>query len=1282
MIQLLPTHNSSKELFTDIDPYQDNNFSSILFIRPNGNKHYLPVKYPNTILKWYENILIHLEKNKLLQWTLITISDYEECIGLKLIQWNNELMTLLKHIAPMLQQIDLSYLRLNEIPTNLLLRFSTHLFSLNLSYNQIEMNIFHELKSVYLWYKKQKHTENTIKQDVCCWIQTIHEIYLDHNKLEDQFPYEISNYMIGLRRLYIHNNGITSLKGLNGLTQLQVLRADFNKITSLHDYFFTLKKIEYLYLSHNCITQPISGIRLKYLNHLKVIDLSYNGLSFLPTVIFSLPCLQTLKLDHNNISNLPTLRSNSRISKEPIQLIDLSYNQINAISDGLLRITKQLDLSKNKLRTFPASLLKIIANIAQLKKIKPSEIIKLDLNDNPMIWPPYNIIECGIDSMIHYFQESRTELQSYYGIKITLLGDINCGKSSLAMSIVDKQNRMTENLEETTYSIESYTIQYDAIELIPKLYTDSEENNNNNETILKKQTTRPTTITLWDCSGHINYIPLISFFTSLSTIFIIVVDITKLEPTLLIDNNNNSNNNNNIKNSKNYFYQTIGIWLDLILYRLNYLKIIVIVTKCDLIQSKIELNERINQLYKQIINYIKIKKFWFKNQIEHIESSINITQSITYYYEQLNNIYNTLYTFIYPYINRISLNSNNNNNNNNENIINFNQLYYSIFDLAMKTPTYIPFCLKPLPNIWLDIELYLNDIKYSYNTHFNNNNNEMNINTTILLKSSFCHIIQNKFNLNLHNLKQLLTYLNNTGKILILDSYITLNNNNNNTNEDNSLNDPITSSSSLIRPNPKFYIIIDPNLFIESFKYLLNPNLYYIIDYIKNKKINFSEKFYLSKIFLKNFIKNFKKIKKSDSINSLINYCNELKYGTGILSAYLWITLVEYNNLYIIKNNIEIGKSYVEILWRWLELAYPVPEPDLFKNFDTQINVSLDELNSSIWKFKYFPSPREIALSCGIISSTESLSQSPDNQSDTEDSANSDTRQSPTNDQIQSLLCPERLPALCFPCLIPTSFCSPTDEMSNDLWKTACETGPRPIIFVYRFSYGLPQELFDKATVRLNWPELFKFRYTAHWKTGVQMFNSINRIVLRFLLIKSDNEDSLIKFEFRALPVTTTNSDDNEIRIENNDTAANIDEENHERSTLDENTTFNAGKSLKESNDKRQKHKQKPKWHKWPVPEENLWNLMLPILKEFDSILLAYKGLCCKRVMECPKCNELTLAGEWLTPSEVQTVKYRKCPACAHRIPSCLIAPPETGFQYKRKIKSEKKSRKCNKSRK
>ncbi|KAH8854920.1 Leucine-rich repeat protein SHOC-2 [Schistosoma japonicum] len=1236
MMQLLPMNNQTRKLFIDTSSNHTYTISSNLFIRPNGHKHYFPVKYTNTIFKWYENTLLHLEKNKFLQWTLITISDYETSIGLKLIQWNNELITLVKHIAPILQQINLSNLKLNSLPLDVLCQFSTRLFSLNLSYNYIEMNIFHEMKSVYLWYRKQKSIDSRIKHEIC-WIQTINEIYLDHNKLEDQFPYEVLSYMTGLKRLYIQNNGITSLKGINGLTQLNVLRADYNKITSLHEHFFALKKIEYVYLSHNYITQPISGTRLKYLNHLKVIDLSHNGLSFLPAVIFSLPCLQILKVDHNNIYNLPTVRSNYRISKEPIQSIDLSYNQINAISDGLLRITKHLDLSKNRLRIFPAGMLKMIVNMMQLKKTKPSEIIQLDLTDNPMIWPPYSIVESGINTMIQYFLESRTEIQSYYGIKTILLGVKNCGKSSLAMSTVDRQNRMTESLEETTYSVESYTIHYDAIELTPKLNKVSQENNDS--TKLKASTSRPTIITMWDCSGYMAYIPLISYFTSLSTVITILVDITKFKQTTPIDDNTQ------LRNPSNYFYQSVGVWLDTILYRLNYLKVILLATKCDLISSDKELNQRLKCLYNQTLNYLKVRKFWLKDQITRIESSLQISQATSKYYEHLNEIYENSYTFVYPTINSISLKQ--------SNMIDYNQLCLTLFNVAIKTPTYIPLCLTPLPQIWSDIEMYLDDLKHDY--YYSNTNSIIQLsnstmNGCILSKYNFCHLLQNKFNLTSINLKQLLIYLNNIGKILILDAYLTK--------EEEKYYD--VTMKSLIRPYPTLYVLINPDLFLQSLKYLLHPNLYCIIDNNNNNNNNnnVGKDFYVIETFKKDLLRHFSTVTQQSAINRLVQSCNELKRGTGIVSAYLWIALVEYSNLFVTKHNIDTGKSFVEILWRWLEFAYPVPEPDLFINFndDSKMITSSNEMNSSIWKFKYFPSPREMAVACGIISFTEKSTGSLDNHSDTDESDNSDSHQSSTNDQIQSLLCPERLPALCFPCLIPESFCSSTDEMSNDLWNTAGQNGPRPIIFVYRFSYGLPQELFDKATVRLNWPELFNFRYTSHWKTGVQMFNSLNQIVLRFLLIKSINEDSLIKFEFRALPVTNTSSEITEVKTEHHDT-------NSEKNMLVNVPNHADDIPLTNTLNKCQKHKQKPKWHNWPISEENLWNIMLPILTEFDAVLLAYKGLCYKRVMECPKCNELTLAGEWLTPSEVQAVKYRKCPACAHRIPSCFIAPPASGFE-------------------
>ncbi|CAH8436673.1 unnamed protein product [Heterobilharzia americana] len=609
---------------------------------------------------------------------LISISDYEKCLGLKLIQWNSDILKLVIEIAPILQQIDLSNLNISSIPFELLNQFSTRLFSLNLSCNQIEMNIFKDFKSVYLLNRKKKYTNTSIKQDDC-WIETLNEVCLNHNKLHDQFPGEILNYMTSLKRLYIQNNDITSIKGLNGLVQLRVLRADFNKITNLHDSLYTLKNIEYIYLSHNNISQLISGSRLKYLNHLRVIDLSYNNLSFLPAVIFNLPSLQTLKVDHNNICSLPTIRSISRISKESIELIDLSNNQINTISDGLLRITKRLDLSRNKLKIFPVSLLKMIVNIMQIRNRKPTEIIQLDLTDNPIIWPPSSIINNGINAMIQYYLESRIEIQSYYGIRTVFLGDKNCGKSSLTISLLDRQTHMTESLEEATYSIESYTIHYDAVELTSKITIMNQEDNNVN---MKSQTlnTRPTTLTIWDCSGHLAYIPLISFFTSLPTIVTLLVDITKFQQ------NSSINDIKDMRNPESYFYKSIGIWLDIIIFRLNYSKVILLATKCDLISSEKELNEQLKNLYIQTLNYLKSRNFILKDQITRIESSLQISHATTQYYEHLNDIYENAYISLYPNIIPISLKYSK------SLLINFDQLCYTLFDLAIKTPTHLPFC--------------------------------------------------------------------------------------------------------------------------------------------------------------------------------------------------------------------------------------------------------------------------------------------------------------------------------------------------------------------------------------------------------------------------------------------------------------------------------------------------------------------------------------------------------------------------------------------------------------
>ncbi|VDP81654.1 unnamed protein product [Echinostoma caproni] len=62
----------------------------------------------------------------------------------------------------------------------------------------------------------------------------------------------------------------------------------------------------------------------------------------------------------------------------------------------------------------------------------------------------------------------------------------------------------------------------------------------------------------------------------------------------------------------------------------------------------------------------------------------------------------------------------------------------------------------------------------------------------------------------------------------------------------------------------------------------------------------------------------------------------------------------------------------------------------------------------------------------------------------------------------------------------------------------------------------------------------------------------------------------------------------------------------------------------------------------------------------------SWSGLCYKRLMQCPKCDEFTFTGEWLFPQEMQMIRSKKCAACVYKVPTCLLAPPERGLEGKR----------------
>ena len=116
---------------------------------------------------------------------------------------------------------------------------------------------------------------------------------------------------------------------------------------------------------------PIELEKLKKLEHLTV---KKNALGGLADVDFSqLPCLRTLNLSRNALT-IEAIPGNI-FSNEELTTLDLSYNQLTEIPEGLLRAKSLLvlNLSHNQLEVLPSQLL-----------LATTDLLHLDLSQNEL----------------------------------------------------------------------------------------------------------------------------------------------------------------------------------------------------------------------------------------------------------------------------------------------------------------------------------------------------------------------------------------------------------------------------------------------------------------------------------------------------------------------------------------------------------------------------------------------------------------------------------------------------------------------------------------------------------------------------------------------------------------------------------------------------------------------------------------------------------------------------------------------------------------------------------
>ena len=272
------------------------------------------------------------------------------------------------------------------------------------------------------------------------------DLYADDKEELTKIPTEVFE-LAHLKILKLGNNRISELpESLNKLTNLTQLYLWNNKLSYLPESLGNLTNLIQLDLSKNQLSELPES--LNKLTNLTQLYLSENQLSELPNFLEKLTKLTHISLYKNQLSYLPESLGNLT----NLTYIDLFKNQLSYLPESLGNLTNftLLDLRENQLSYLPES----FGNVTSL--------IHLSLSGNPLIKPPIEIANQGIEAIRDYFQQIKTEgFVELHEAKLLILGEGGAGKTSLAKKIISKDYQLQE--EDSTQGIDVLTWHFPTI---------------------------------------------------------------------------------------------------------------------------------------------------------------------------------------------------------------------------------------------------------------------------------------------------------------------------------------------------------------------------------------------------------------------------------------------------------------------------------------------------------------------------------------------------------------------------------------------------------------------------------------------------------------------------------------------------------------------------------------------------------------------------------------------------------------------------------------------------
>lgn len=256
-----------------------------------------------------------------------------------------------------------------------------------------------------------------------------------------------------LRSVSIAHTKVDSIDQLVELACLRTLDVRGAALSALPDRITDLEYLEDLDLSETDLVKMPSGVgKLQSLRYLGLSGLQ--KLAELPSGLFELTGLQRLTLSGTQLASIPP-----EIERlQGLIVLDLSSMGLSSVPPAVFMLgnLRLLNLSSNRLRELPPEIIK--CQLAMTWSVgKPPE--GLLLMGNPVESPPYEVLRRGRSAVEAYFRSLRTEQKAIDEVKVLLVGDGGCGKTSLVKRLL---GRPFDKDEPTTHGIriEEHVLDY------------------------------------------------------------------------------------------------------------------------------------------------------------------------------------------------------------------------------------------------------------------------------------------------------------------------------------------------------------------------------------------------------------------------------------------------------------------------------------------------------------------------------------------------------------------------------------------------------------------------------------------------------------------------------------------------------------------------------------------------------------------------------------------------------------------------------------------------------